>query len=86
MMPMCSSRRSPRPFTAGIPPILERRAQSAVSTPELGGDWPARSHRCGPACKGPGTRGTGTEGRAGRAEGQEVPTPGTQAWGAPIHS
>lgn len=35
MIPMCSSRRSPRPFTAGIPPILRREAQSAVSTPQL---------------------------------------------------
>lgn len=38
MIPMCSSRRSPRPFTAGIPPILQREAQSAVSAPQLTGD------------------------------------------------
>lgn len=49
MIPMCSSRRSPRPFTAGIPPILGREAQSAISTPQLTGgqglDQPATSLR-----------------------------------------
>lgn len=33
MMPICSKRRSPRPFTAGIPPILGREGESAFSTP-----------------------------------------------------
>ena len=34
MMPICSKRRSPRPFTAGIPPILGREGGSAVNTPQ----------------------------------------------------
>lgn len=29
MIPMCSNSRSPRPFTAGIPPILQRGSGSA---------------------------------------------------------
>lgn len=34
MMPMCSSSRSPRPFTAGIPPILGREGKGTVSIPQ----------------------------------------------------
>lgn len=43
MIPMCSSRRSPRPFTAGIPPILEREEPRAPLPTHPGKrtrDWP----------------------------------------------
>lgn len=40
MMPMCSSRRSPRPFTAGIPPILWTEPGAwSVSAGTGGGPW-----------------------------------------------
>lgn len=53
MMPMCSSRRSPRPFTAGIPPILGREGPGAREHPQAG--------------QGPGTAGDMEVRDAGRS-------------------
>lgn len=63
MIPMCSSSRSPRPFTAGIPPILRGEARSAQHGPtrpagppsrgQLGSHWAQAGqtqHASLPAC------------------------------------
>lgn len=46
MMPTCSSSRSPRPFTAGMPPILVGGAQSGAGPGLLppGGNWAGVRH------------------------------------------
>lgn len=77
MMPMCSSRRSPRPFTAGIPPILGTGPRVSASWGRAGG----RGLGCG------GSQGVGGAGRtAGSCRGhvtgqsEEVPAPGDPSW------
>lgn len=63
MMPTCSSRRSPRPFTAGIPPILGTEpGVSSASAGTGGGQWA-------------GARGEEVEGGAGRTEGSWLENP-----------
>lgn len=62
-MPTCSSRRSPRPFTAGIPPILGTEpGVSSASAGTGGGQWA-------------GARGEEVEGGAGRTEGSWLENP-----------
>lgn len=70
MIPMCRSRRSPRPFTAGIPPILEREEPRTPSPTRSGRRLWTDPPSWGPAPSlGLGGRQGWRERGAGRTEG-----------------
>lgn len=85
MMPTCSSRRSPRPFTAGIPPILGTEpGVSSASAGTGGGRWAgARGEQVeGGAAgrKGPGSRIHKPCRGHVTGHSEEVPAPGDPSW------